>query len=345
MKKFLTAVILATTIFFTGCSKDEPPVEVSAVKVVPVDGEVTVNHNGKISISNEQKVLPTISGNVLATYFETGQAVERDQPLFKIGKQQDNSDLLQAKTALGESMASLARARSELAQAEANVRLKKGSPDTVAEKKSAVDEIQAEVTERQERVQKLEDDSASGIVKAPVAGYIGGERIQLGATVTANETVLTTIGKLNPVAVRVEVSAEEKNFISSSPAPKATIKLEDGTIYPREGKFNFGNADKLEVTFDNPIDKLALNNSVELIISGVKVPKAVLVPENAVQLRGGENYVFVVDSDKTATLKKISTLGKLGSNFIVNDGLKADDSVVIDGLKNLREGSPLKLKD
>lgn len=344
MKKIFTALLLVAAIFSAGCSKNEsPPVEVSVAKVIPVDGAITVTHDGKIAISNEQKVLSTISGNVLATYFESGQAVEADQPLFKIGNQKDNSELLQAKTLLGEAMANLARARSELAQAESKLRLKTGSPDEVAEKKSVVDECQATVTERQEVVQKLEDAAAAGIVKAPTAGYIGGERIQLGATVTANETVLTTIGKMNPVAVRVEVSDEEKNFIQSSPAAKVTLKLSDGTIYPRAGKINFVNATTLEVTFDNPIDKLALNDAVQLIIEGVNVPKAVLVPESAVQLRGGDNYVFIVDSNKTAVLKKISGGGKLGTNFVVKEGLQATDSVIVDGLKDLREGSPLKI--
>lgn len=341
MKKIFTALLIVMTIFFASCSNNEKPVEVSAVKVQTVDGAITVTHDGKISLSDEQKILSPVSGNVVSTYFQIGQAVEEGQPLFKIGQQKDEEALLKARAALGESMSALARERSDLAHAEAQLRQKTGSAQEVDDKKFIVEERQAEVAERQAAVQKLEESAASGIVKAKMAGNIGGEIIQLGAAVTGNETVLCTIGKLNPVSVRVEISDEEKHLILSSPAAKATLKFPDGSTYPREGKINFVNSSTTEVIFDNPINSLKINDAVQLVIDGVNVPKALLVPESAVQLRGEDHYVFVVDSDKTAALKKISLGGKLGNNFIVNEGLKSEDFVVVDGLKNLRDGSPM----
>ncbi len=340
MKKFLTALLLVTTIFLTGCS-DEPSVEVTATKVLTVD-KMTVNHGGKISLGGEQKILSRVSGNVVATYFNVGQAVVEGQPLFKIGKQLDDAQLLRAKASLAESMTALAKETAELHRAEAQLANNAATAREVDEKKFAADNRRAEVDERQALVQKLEDDAAIGIVYAPTSGQIGDEHVKLGATVTADETVLATIGRSDPVVVRFEISDEEKHCLRSSPALKITMQLADGTIYPHEGKLNFDDTSTVEAVFDNPDGRLISGAAVQLVFDGVSVPDVLFVPESAIQRRDGENFVFVVTANKTATEKKISLGGKIGTYFIVNDGLKADDSVVVEGLTNLREGTPLK---
>lgn len=325
MKKFLTALLCVTTIFFAACSNDKPAVEVTAADVLSVDGVTTVTHDGKISLSGEQKILSPISGNVVATYFERGHDVTEGQPLFKIGKREDSAELLKARAALGESMTALAR--------------------EIAEKNPAAEDRQAEVDELRARVQKLEDEAVANTVYSPVAGKISLETIQLGAAVTANETVLATIGKNNPVAVRFDISDEEKNLLLTSDGVKVTLKSSDGSTYPREGKLNFSDTAKLEVLFDNPTGRLNLGDAAQVVIDGVKVPSTLLVPEKAVQQREGGNFIFVVDSNKEAALKKISLGGKLGNYFIVNEGLKADEKIIVEGTTNLREGTPLNFRE
>ena len=345
MKRLLIyALLLVTTIFFAACTND-PPVEVTATQVLSVNGTMSITRDGTLSLSGEQKILSPISGNVVATFFERGQEVSEGQPLFKIGRQQDEAELFRAKAALGEAMANLAKARVELAQAQAQLRRNEISAREVDDKKFALDECQAALDECQAAVQKLEDDSASGMIYAPSNGHIGVMTTPLGATVTANETILAQIGNTDPIAIRLEVSAEERQFLAASDALKITLTLDDGSTYPRAGKLNFPEASEVAVTFDNPIERLLLGETVHVVFDGVNVPETLLVPEKAIQLRGGDNYVFVVDSNKKAALKKISLGGKLGNFFVVNDGLKAGDSVVVEGLTNLRDGTPVEFRD
>ena len=344
MKKFLTVMLCAATILFAACGNEQASVEVTAAKVIAADGALTLTHDGKISLSDELKVLSPISGNVVATFSENGSAVTEGQKLFQIGTQQDAKSLVQAKAQLGESMTALAREMSELQRAEVQLKQNAVSAADVDDKKFAVENRRAEVAERQERVKQLEEAQSSGTVIAPKSGTLG-ERIQLGAAVTANETVLATIGKGDPVAVRFEVSSEEKHCLISSAALKIKLKLADGKIYPHEGSLNFVDASTAQVTFTNPDGTLQIGSAAQVVLDGVNVSKSLLVPENAIQRRGEDNYVFVADKNKKAALKKISLGGKLGNFFIVNDGLKANDSVVVDGLTNLREGTPLKFKE
>lgn len=342
MRKFFTAVLAAMTIFFAACGNDQPPVEVAVEKVISANETLAITHDGRISLSGEQKILSPVSGNVVATFFERGQDVTEGQPLFQIGRKEDATALLQARTALTDAMTALARAQSELAQAQAKLRQHAATEQDVAEKSFAVEDSLALLDERKTHLQQLEEASAAGTVFAPVAGHIGVETVPLGSPVTANETVLAAIGATNPAAVRIEISDDEKHLLQTSPALKITLKLADGSTYPRAGNLNFVEASTAEITFDNPTGRLLLGDDVQISIDGLNAPKTLLVPESAVHQRDGGNFVFVVDSNKTAALKKLSLGGKLGKYFIVNDGLKAGDSVVVEGLTKLREGTPLK---
>lgn len=345
MKKiFFCAMLLTATIFFAGCTNDEPSVEVKVEKVLSPEGTMTLTHDGRISLSDEQKILAQVSGKVVATYFESGQDVKQGQPLFKIGGQQDEAKFLQTKAALGEAMTALAKQLSELRQAENLLRQNKISAQEVDEKRFAVEEKQAELDELKRTVQQMEDDSAAGMVFSPAAGQIGAGHVGLGAEVKAGETVLATVGKNNPVVVRFEVSAQEKNFLSAG-GVKVSLKFSDGTTYPREGKIIFSDDTMAHALFDNPDGTLLLGSTAQIVLDGVKVPKILLVPENAIQQRGEENFVFVVASNKTAELKKIFLGGKLGNYFIVTDGLSADDSVVVEDLTKLHEGTALSIRN
>lgn len=322
MKNFLP-IFFAMIILIAGCSNaNEPSVAVSVAKVQTLEGKINLTYGGKISLSDTEKIFPAVSGNVLATYFTAGADVTENQPLFKVGKQQDETELLQAKTALAESMTALAK--------------------ELAEKNPKATERQAEIAELQEKIKQLEEDSALGIVRAPKSGKIGAEFVKIGAPVKADETVLATVGKNNPATVRFEVSAQEKNFLAASNNLKVTIKFTDGTRYPHEGTLRFDDL-TAEATFDNSEELLTPGADVEILLEGVNVPKVLLIPESAIFLRGEENFVFVVAEDKTAVEKKILLGGTLNNLTIVQDGLKADDSVVVEDLTNLREGTPLSV--
>lgn len=306
MKKFF-ALICAGIIFFAGCGNEEA-VQVKTEKILSAGEALTLSHDGKISLSHEVMIHSNVSGQVAEKYFKDGDDVTEGQKLFRIGKFESETELLKTKAALAESMTTLAR---EMA------------------KKNPVGEIQAEIAERQERVKILEDELAAGMVYAPITGQSSVDGVHLGKEVKANETVLAKIGRSNPAVVRFEVPAAEKNFITSS-NPKVSLKLSDGTTYPRAGTIKFLNDTTAEASFENPDGSLLLGKAVQVELDGVKIPNAVLVPENAIQKQDGENFVFVVDEDKNFVKKKISSVGKKGNQFIVIDGPKAGEAIVVD---------------
>ena len=300
-------LICAATLLIAGCADEEPRVEYQTEKVSAVEGALTLTHEGKISLSHELMIHSNISGSVLEKYFKDGDEVTERQKLFRIGNPETETELIQTKAALAELMTTLAK-------------------ETAA--KNPVEELQAEIAEKQERIKTLEE--TSDMVYAPITGQMGIDNLRLGEAVLANETVLGKVGKIDPAVVRFEVSSAEKNFLAAS-EPKISLKFNDGTAYARAGTINFINDTTAEATFDNPEELLLLGNTVQIELESVKISNALLVPENAIQQRDGENFVLVVDENKKAVSKKISLGGKTGNQFIVTDGLKAGDSIVVEG--------------
>ena len=307
MKKFL--ILFALIIFFAGCGNDEN--QFKTEKVFAAGENLTLTRDGKISLSRSLSVYANTSGAVVEKFFKDGDAVTAGQEIFKIGSAAAQTDLLKAKADLGAAMTSLARETA---------------------RKNPVDEIQAEISELQERVKILEDEAAGETIRAQVAGQIVAN-VHTGQDVKANETVLAKIGSSDPVVVRFEISADEKNFLSTG-APKISLKLPDGTTYPRAGTITFPNDKTAEVAFSND-GTLTLGETVQLELGNANLPNAVLVPESAIQKRDGENVVFVVDENKNVVMKKISLVGKKEKNFIVSDGLKAGDAVIIENASSI----------
>ena len=240
MKKFF-ALIFAGIIFFAGCGNEEQP-DLKTEKVSATDEALDFTHDGKISLSHELMIHSNVSGKVLEKYFKDGDDVEERQKLFKIGDAEKETELLQAKAKLGELLTTL--------------------PKELAQKKS-VEDLQAEIADLKARIKILEEEAEAGMVYAPITGKLGAENVRLGENVLANETVLATIGKDNPATVRFEISAAEKNFLSSG-KPKVFLKFSDGTKYSREGTINLLNDTTAEATFDNPDGLLHLGDAVQL---------------------------------------------------------------------------------
>ena len=321
MIKLLT-ILLSLFLFpislLTGCG-NEQPATVMTEKVISADSNLTLTHDGIISVSNGVKIFAPISGTVLEKYFADGSEVTEGQQLFKVGVQEDSLELSQKKAELAESMTAFARG--------------------LVEKNPNVSELQFEIEKNRELIQRMEEEAVQGIIYAPKSGQLGADVIQIGMPVTANETLLATIGDINPAAVTFEISEAEKQILSASDNLKISLKLDDGTTYPHNGAIKiFGNT--VETTFNNPDERLILGTPALIEITGAKTLGALLVPEKTILKNDVENFVYI-DDNKKAAVKKVLLGDKVGTYFIVKDGLKADDSIIIEGFKNLREGTPL----
>ena len=196
------------------------------------------------------------------------------------------------------------------------------------------------------------------VVYAPISGQLAVDDVAIGTFASAGNTNLVTIGTSDPVYAQFSISETDYlKFANIAAAngngvsPDVSITLSDGTVYPLDGKIvesdralsqNTGTL-TLKALFGNPDGLLLPGMFARVRLTGEVVPNAILVPQRAVQQLLGKSFVMVVDENGKSEARTVTLGDKVGSYYIVKDGLTAADLVVVEGLSNLREGVDLNV--
>ena len=371
MKIFPAAVLAAAALFLTGCGGDdaenqaaeEMPTRVKAIKVLSTNAPLTLSYSGQVVDRDEMKVQSKVSGSVIEKYVKGGQDVSEGQVLFKIDDRQYRAAVLQAEANLAKSRTSLSKERIDLQRDEELWASHAISEQTLVNQRATVESQESEVAANEALLQKAQADLADTLVYAPMSGRLGIDDVPVGTLSTAGSTALATIGEVDPVFVQFAVSEQEYLRISRGglnsgesaagyPPLKISLKLADGSSYPFPGEFaeydrTMGNETgtlTIRTIFQNPEGLLVPGMYARVEIDGLKIPNAMLVPERALQQLLGETMVIVAEGNKSV-VKKITLGEKIGSYYIVKDGLKPDDLVIVEGLTMLRDGMPLEVTE
>jgi membrane fusion protein, multidrug efflux system len=189
---------------------------------------------------------------------------------------------------------------------------------------------------------------------APFDGTIGISLVRLGAAITPGQTLLNTISSDDPIAVDITVDQRELYRFSQllskrSAKSDSTFRLSFGTeMYPHFGAISVidravdpqTGSIKMRVTFPNPDHTLRSGMSATLRVLSTSTDKSVLIPFKAVTEQLGEFFVYVVDSSKVSQRKVL--LGRqINTQIIVKNGLAVGETIVTEGVQNLREGSAI----
>jgi membrane fusion protein (multidrug efflux system) len=197
-------------------------------------------------------------------------------------------------------------------------------------------------------------------VTAPISGRIGKSSVTPGALVSASQaTALTTVQQLDPIYVDVTQSTGEllklksemaQGKVNAGAAAPVTLTLEDGSVYPLTGKLAFSDITvdpgtgsvSLRAIFPNPNGVLLPGMYVRAKLSqGVR--QGILAPQRAVSRNAkGQATAFVVGANGKAELRVLTVGQTVGPNWLVTDGLKAGDKVIVEGLQNVKPGGDLK---
>jgi len=197
-------------------------------------------------------------------------------------------------------------------------------------------------------------------ILSPIDGVMGRAQLRQGGMVTANNTLLTTIYQIDRMYVNFSVS--ERRLLSlqrqlggtmdqkSRTTPPFRIFLADGSEYPQKPRLDFIDpavdsrtgtlALRLEV--DNPHQLLHAGEFARVQLAAQQDPNGILVPQRAVQDLQGKNYVWIVDAAGRAQQRDVQLGPRIGPDWQVQQGLKAGDVVIVDGLQHLKPAAPVK---
>lgn len=371
----LTACALATSIALVGCSKDTndaqqaaaaqqmPPAEVGVIVAQPQSIEQNVELSGRTSAYQISEVRPQTSGVILKRLFTEGSYVSEGQALYELDSRANRAALDNAKAALLQQQANLSSLRTKLNRYQQLVSSNAVSKQEYDDLLGQVRVSEAQVAAAQAQVKNAEVDFGYSTIRSPISVQSGRSSVTAGALVTANQTApLVTIQQLDPIYVDINQSSAEllrlrqqlsKGSLSNSNNTKVKLKLEDGSTYPIEGQLTFSDASvnqdtgtvTLRAVFSNPNHLLLPGMyTTAQIVQGL-VPNAYLIPQAAVaRLPTGQATVMIVNDKGAVETRPIDTAGVQGQNWIVTNGLKAGDKVIVEGVAKVKDGQEVSAK-
>jgi RND family efflux transporter MFP subunit len=369
--QLIASVILLSSL---GCGKSEQPQarppEVEVVQVEQKDVPIWNEWVGTLEGLVNAQIKPQVTGYLLRQTFKEGSFVRKGELLFEIDPRTFQAALDQAK-------AQRANAEGQLAQAEANqVKAQLDvNRDTPLAKEQAVTQqdldnaIQANVAaQAQVRAAKAQIDAAKAQVDAAqlnlgftriasqIDGIAGIAQAQIGDLVGPT-SLLTTVSTLDPIKVYFPVSEKGYlNYIKENPdaAKRAEQEkqlglemiLADGSRYPHEGSFSFADRQvdvktgtlRLQGLFPNPGNILRPGQFARVRAITTTKKGALLVPQRAVTELQGGYQVAVVDKDNKVTIRPVKVGERVGSFWIIQEGLKPGERVVAEGIQRVRAG-------
>lgn len=316
----------------------------------------TFDAPGRVVSKYQVSIMARISGYLQKSFFKEGDYVKAGETLFLIEPAEYQNASNVAGANIQNIKAQLAYANKQLARAEELVRqdyIAKAKYDEILANRDA---LQAQLSAAQSNYKDTNRNLSYTRVKAPVDGRIGIIDVTVGNYVTPSSGSLTTINSTNPIYVTFPLSSEDYAAISSidkkaDARRKVELFFQNGDKYELNGVQDFldNKVDQttgtvtLRATFQNPNNKLLHGEFVNVRLFANNPVKVPVVPIVAVQENQEGKYVYTIDNKGLPKLTYIKTQGQSGDNWIVKDGLKHGDKVIVEGILKVTPGSPVKI--
>ena len=362
IKKSVFALIsvLVCSILMAGCGGGQQSgtraTQVKAMNVLQQDTPLTHVYAGQIVGTDEVNIQSRVSGNIVEKYVQGGQFVTAGQPLYRIDDRQYRSAVLQAQATLAQSEATLNNARMDLSRYEQLYADAAISEQTLTTQRAQVSAYEAAAAANAALLRQAQENLDDTTVYAPMTGQLSVNDVGVGTFVSAGTTTLVSMGTSNPIYAQFSLSENEYlNFVEQAAQQSGIggvivqLTLSNGSKYPLTG--HIATADRalatntgtltLKALFDNPDGLLLPGMFARVSLIGDTIPNALLVPERAVQQLLGKSFVMVVGDGNKAAARTVTLGDKVGSYYVIKDGIDASDIVVVEGLTTLQEGGDL----
>ena len=347
-----------------------PPAEVSTQVAAPRNFPVAFEYVAQTLGSKDVEVRARVTGIIEKRLYREGAPVKAGELLFIIDPKPYAAQVAAAEAEVTRAQAQKAQADRERARlaplAERKAIGQKEADDAASNAEFAA----AALHSARAKLDELKLNWGYTRVVAPISGLSSRAQKSEGSLATANETLLTVISQTDPIWVGFSVSENEQSRLTRAVAagtlalPKdnaydVTIKLSDGSTFPRRGRINFSDTRvnpstgtyEMRAEVENRDAALKPGQFVRVVLRGAERKNAIAVPQVAVLDGPQGKFVYVAAKDKDG--KDIAqpqpvVLGDWvdadgGNLFVIDSGLKAGDHVIVNGMARLQPGAPIKL--
>ncbi|HML33617.1 efflux RND transporter periplasmic adaptor subunit [Sporomusa sphaeroides] len=363
MKNYYAGLsVMAIILLIAGCGGKQTAVQqkgavpIKAVKVIQQDITRTNEYAGQIQGKNEVRVQARVSGNIVEKMVSGGDIVKRGQPLFRIDPIQYESTLLSAEAQLAQAVANWENSRTDTERYQSLLNASAIPEQRLTTQKATERQNEALVASYRALVRKAQDDLNSTLVVSPVDGRLDVNDVSVGTYAQAGSTTLVSVGALDSVFVQFNISENEYLDLRQASQQNLAgwgedvmITLSNGSVYPLRGKVtqvdrglaNNSGTLTVKASIANPDGILIPGMFTRVKIDGALIKDAVLVPQRAVQQVLDKSLVMVVNAENQAEVRSVVLGEKVGSFWLIKEGLTNNDVVIVEGLTKAQEGAAL----
>jgi membrane fusion protein (multidrug efflux system) len=341
-----------------------PPPVVSVGPVARRDVPVHTDFVGTLDAYVNADARARVQGILLEQHFTEGALVKAGQLLFVIDPKPFEAAKLQAEGALAQAKAALAKAEADVARDTPLVAKQAVSQQDLDNANAARDSAIGQVASAQGQLDTARLNLGYTRVTSPVDGIAGIVQVRIGNLVGQGEpTLLASVSQVDPI--RVVIPLPERDYIGLArriaeferteaqggrrpDEPALQLILADGSVYPYTGRFAIVGAQvnpatgtlTVQTIFPNP-EQLLRPGQYGRVRLNDEVKNAVVIPQRAVAQTQGQDQVAVIGPDNHAEMRAVKLGQTSGAFVVVDDGLKADDRIVVDGISKVRAGQPV----
>jgi len=354
-------------LFLAGCSGGKaasappPPPVVQVATVVQQDTPIYSEWVATLDGYVNAQIQPRVSGYIIKQNYKEGSVVRKGEVLFEIDPRPFKAALDQAKAQLAQAEAQLRKAINDverdtpLAQARA---IAQSQLDTEIQARLGAE---ASVEAAKANVEQAELNMEWTKVTSLISGIAGIAQVQIGNLVGPN-SVLTSVSQVDPIKAYVTVNEQEfMDFHRRFPTEQSVVEqrkrmplqliLSDGSVYERTGTISFADREvnpstgaiRIAGLFANPNNLLRPGGYGRVRLSAKTQTGALLIPQRAVMELQGSYQVAVVGNDNKVTIRPVTVGERVGTLWIISEGLKPGERVVVEGLMKVRDGTPVKV--
>jgi membrane fusion protein (multidrug efflux system) len=359
---FPASLLIATALFITSCKEKEAPaavrLEVPVVQVMQKDVALESEYAGQTYGESDVEIRTRVEGWVLSMNFREGTMVKKGQLLYTIDPLPYQNQVDEAAAALADASGMMIKAKNDLERIEPLATIGAVSQRELVAAQASYTSSKAMVASCEASLRNAKIELGYCSVLAPVTGMIGISKVKVGDYVSKGpQFLINTVSSIDNIRVRFTISEKEylriarlmkeMNMTMGERGDVVKMVLSDGTVYPLKGKMNFADrqvdpstgAMTLEAQFRNSDNLVRPGQYVRIRLITEFRNKSLLIPQRAVsEMQGLYQVLTVADSNKLK-LKLIKIGPQYNMSYIVEEGLKEGDKIVVGGTQLLRSGT------
>lgn len=355
-------------ILTAACGRQEgpapPPPAPPAVVVSPVPAATVPLYREYVARTEARETVAIrsrVDGFLEKVLFEEGRQVTAGELLFVIDQRPFKAALQEARGSLAQAQASLNKARRDVARLQPLVAESAAPEVDLDNAESAVEFSLASIERAKAAIAIAELNLKFSEIRAPISGIIGKQEVTVGNLVARDQTLLTVISTWDPMRTVFSISEtdylrlgqqrrDDNPFIPHKSAAPFELIMADGSVYPHRGSLGFLDRTldlttgtlNVYVSFPNPDRMLrpGLFGRVRVVVEAK--PDTLLVPQRSVQVIQGVSSVLVVDKEDAVALRVVNLGERFKEFFIVTEGLKPGERVVVEGVQKAIPGRKVR---